>query len=1161
MAAKRESKLHFQTVGQTVLTIQTQSNETRRKRNRKKNSIFQLSELAEEVSNRLPHELASAGDLSVLQTRIESFNVSLKLRDSQGLTLLHAATANNQLDTMNYLIDSGIAIDAVDDNGNTALHAATLNGHIESIHLLLNRNASDSILNKNEDAPLHIAVRTGNVTLVQAFLQHTTINLIVEGYRKRTPLHIAAEHDYVDIVDAFNNCSLVVQEWKEKKTFRLCAMDADKLTPIHFAARCGSARVLDYMISCCTGHGYPIEVILQFLDEENSTPLHAAIDAGHVNIVKVLLKHGACAVIKNGDQIPPIHLACYQGRIDIVQAMVEICGTELIHVPAAGGKTPLHWGAHSIHGGHIISYLIQNGANPNQVDSEGRTALHSGIIYGSLEAVQELVKADQSTVFIRDNTQKNVIHYAVLHKRKAILHYLLQLPCLIELLCQQDSTCNTPLHYALRNAQGEFVMVLVSAIQSHLSNIKDDKGLNYLHLASRSGNWKALNTLLNNPVASNMLNETDSHGVTPLHEAARYGHLRCVELLLGQGAMMHKCYSGFTPFLAAVRMGQTDCAKALFEVYPFQRDWTDDRGYSALHHAVCSSNSSILKLCLDLNIPITTNNDGETFMDIILENSDTVSALVVVKHERWQECLDIPEHNHKPPIFIQLVQTMPDIAKAVLDRCQEKGPYAKEHKSYYETYDFKYLRLISEDISQEDEELGEADEKSVLLSNQHKDDDFSTSVTIKYKGQSQEELSVITGKRNTGMVALKEMLRFNRVSLLNHNVVVQYLKIKWRGYGRIVYGTQLLLFFLQVLFLSSFIIATPPPRLNITDTVTFIVSEESSNTTITEISNASTVLRFFTLFFCLINTVIWFCNLFSIRLEVLYITKHQLMWMLAVALGSTYAFLIPWKFIQHGFSFVYWEAGAIAIFCSWVTLVLYMKPFDVFGVYVSMFLEVLATLIKVSFVCILFVIAFAFSLFILAGDFSPFTSLGDSFFITFSYLLGEINYETYVRRSESMALQHPILTYIFVLLAAALLAVVVMNLLIGLAVGDIDSIKRNALLKQRSDEVRIFTKMEAWLPNCILDRFNKRFHEHHPNKHVSPVRKGWRVFWRALKDQDESAPDLYKILENQETKIQCLQNEITTMRSLQKQRHDELKDLLETIVRQKGDDIELSIVS
>ena len=1155
------AKLNFQTAGQTVLTIKTQSNKRRRKRNRKKNTSFELNELAEEVSNWSPHELASDGDLSVLQTRIESFNVSLKLRDSQGLTLLHAATANNQLDTMNYLIDSGIAIDAVDDNGNTALHTATFNGHIDSIHLLLNRKASDTILNKNEDAPLHIAVRTGNITLVQAFLQHTTINLIVEGYRKRTPLHIAAEHDHVDIVDAFNNCSLVVQEWKEKKTFRLCAMDADKRTPLHFAAFSGSARVLDYMISSATGHGYPIEAILQFLDKENSTPIHTAIDAGHVNIVKVLLKHGASPVIKNGDQIPPIHLACYQGHIDIVQAMVEICGSEIIHVPAAGGKTPLHWGACSTHGGHIISYLIHNGANPNHIDSEGHTALHSGIIYGSLEVVQELVKADQSTVYICDSTQKNVMHYAILHKRKAILHYLLQLPCFLELLCQQDSTCNTPLHYALCNVQGEFVMVLVSAIQSRLLNIKNDKGSNYLHLASRSGNWKALNALLSTPVASNMLNETDTSGVTPLHEAARYGHLRCVELLLGRGAMMHKSYNGFTPFLAAVRMGQTDCAKVLFEVHPFQRDWTDDRGYSALHHAVCSGNSSVLKLCLDLNIPITTNNDRETFMDIILEKSDTVSALVVVKHDRWQECLDIPERNDKPPIFIQLVQTMPDIAKAVVDRCHEKCPYAKEHKSYYETYDFKYLRLVSEDSSQNDEELGEANEKTVLLSNHHKDEDFSSFVTIKYKGQSQEELSVITGKRNKGMVALKEMLHFNRVTLLNHNVVIQYLKMKWRGYGRIVYGTQLLLFFLQVLFLSSFIIVTPPPRLNITYAVTFEVNEGSSNTTITEISDASTVLRFFTLFFCLINTIIWFCNLFSIRLEVLNITKHELMWILALAHSSTYAFLIPWKFIQHGFSFVYWEAGAIAIFFSWVTLVLYIKPFDVFGVYVSMLSEVLSTLIKVSFVCILFVIAFAFSLFILAGDFSPFTNLGDSIFIIFSYLLGEINYETYVLRSERVALQYPLLTYMLVLFAGALLAVVVMNLLIGLAVGDIDSIKRNALLKQRSDEVRIFTKMEAWLPNCILDRFNKRFHEHHPNKHVSPVRKRWKVFWRALKDRDESAPDLYKILENQETKIHCLQNEIAIMHSLQKQHHDELKDLLETIVRQKGDDIELSIVS
>ena len=39
----------------------------------------------------------------------------------------------------------------------------------------------------------------------------------------------------------------------------------------------------------------------------------------------------------------------------------------------------------------------------------------------------------------------------------------------------------------------------------------------------------------------------------------------------------------------------------------------------------------------------------------------------------------------------------------------------------------------------------------------------------------------------------------------------------------------------------------------------------------------------------------------------------------------------------------------------------------------------------------------------------------------FSYLLGEIDHEYYVQRSNSNAIEHPVLTYLFVILAAAAL--------------------------------------------------------------------------------------------------------------------------------------------
>lgn len=1166
MATKEESdapvpssgtSLNFPSTVRIVTSWQQQAKGVRKKRSRQSSKELsqELIHLASEYDNKSPHELAFEGELSILRTRIDTFGLSLKTRGAKGETLLHSATSGNQIDTMLYLIESGVPLNAVDKEGNTALHVAVINQCIESIHIIINNNADDTICNANQDAPLHIAVRSANKHLVEAFLQHTNIDIVVPGYRKRTPLHIAAEFDYVDIVDALNNCSLAVQSFKDKNSFRLCAADKDKLTPIHFAARCGSSKVLDFMIQNCSQHGYPVELILQFLDEENSTPMHAAIDAGHLNIVKVLLKYGASPIVVNGDQIPPIHLACYQGRIDIVQAMIEHCGRDIVFSTCSDGQTPLHWAARSIHGGQVIHYLVQQGANPKLVSRDGNTALHAAVMHNSLESTRELLAVDKCISSICDNTGRNIIHLAVIRKRKAILQFLLNdSPCAKDLVSHQDNKKCTPLHYALTDSLGDYVSMLVTAMQPHIPHVKDDSGLNYLHLAARSGNWKALRILLNSSFASNMLNEVSSIGATPLHEAAMQGHIQCVEILLSAGAMLHKCYYGYTPFHSAIYKGHYECAKILFEAHPFQKNMLSDKGESALHLAVASSSPKVLKLCLDLDIPITRKSNNDTFLDEIIKSGNIVAARTVIKHDRWHECLNFPVCESRSHYFIQLIQTMPEIAEEVLDRCHQKGFQPKEHIEYFERFDFKYLRLANNNEPGHDDDIEKNEEKVPLF--EENEEDMMQSLNIKYKSKQSDNLAVAFATRSySSMEVLKRMLAFNRVSLLTHPVVRQYLKIKWRGYGRIIYGTHMFFFVLQVLLLSSFVILTPPPRLNITDVTLEVVSSASNTTLLTEVTTSSTVIRFITLAVCFIDTIIWLGNVFSLRLEAVNIIKHELIWMEGLTIASTYAFLIPWKFHTFGFTFVFWQAGAIAIFSGWFSIGLFLKPFDLFGVYVTMFLEVLSSLFKALLVASLFIIAFAFALFILVGDIPPFASIGDSFFTTFSYLLGEINYEVYVRRSDNDSLTHSGLTYIFVLLSAAILAVAVMNLLIGLAVGDIETIRRNALLKQRSTEVRIFTKMEPWLPKFIIRRYDKRFHSIFPNKPVSVIRKIWRYFWRSLKSSDEGeAPNLEKVLERQQLYINCLQQEIAQAKKLHQQQHEELKDLLETIVRQRNDD-------
>ena len=1141
-ATSNSRNLKLDALAKTVVAVERQKKGGHKKIRKKssKEITIELSGLAEQAVGQDPHQLAQDGELDMLKVLFETTDLGFRVpSDKQSSTLLHDAARTNQVETMRFLIEMGSPINGVDADGNTALHVATNACAFEAIQFLLNKSADNTILNNSQDAALHIAVRSGNVDLVNVFLQHESVDLIVAGYRKRTPLHIAAEHDLVDVVDAFNNAICVVKQWKEKASFRLCAADSDNLTPIHFAARCGSAKVLRYMISHCTEHGYPIEAVLKFIDEEQSTPLHVAIDSGHLNVVKVLLEFGASPIARNGDQIPPFHLACFQGRLEMVEAMVEQGGLEIIHEPSSSGQTPLHWGSRSIHSGHIIRYLISKGANLSHVDSQGQTALHSAIIFGSLEAVKELTKDDGDSLYITDNLGRNVIHYAVFHNRKAILLTLLKLPNAYELVRQQDKSGQCALHYALESSQEDLISCLVSAIQAKISNLKNEAGSNYLHLAARNGNWKGLSILLETPAASLMTNEIDNIGSTPLHQAAMHGHLTCVELLLSHGAMIHKCYSGYTPFHTAVCHGHSDCAKALFKAHPFQKEWTDDHGNTGLHLAVTSGSVCALRLCLDLNIPITRNEQGQTFLDMLIGKDSRPLWVSIIEHDRWQECLDFPVLEGEEHHFLYLVKSLPDVAMQILDRCHKMSILPKGHPEYYEKFDFKYLRLHNEDLVNEEEEISQDSEEEIK-----KETDMMSEASVQVRRNTPNFANVVGLGTHQPLEALTRMVESKQVGLLIHPVVARYLKLKWRGYGRLIYTTQFLLYFLQVMLLSVFIVITPPARLNISEETYKLLSE---NVTLSEVSIASTTVRFLTLFVCIINMFILLANIFSIGLRVLNFLRYEAIWVTAVSIISSYAFLIPWRYQTYGFSSIYWEAGAIASFMSWFGILLLIKPYDFFGVYVTMFIEVLSTLIKVLFICLLFLLSFTFSFYILVGDVLPFKTVGDSMFITFSYILEDIDYETYVTRSRNRSLQHPNLTYVFVVGAAVVLAIALGNFLVGLAVGDIDSIRRNAIVKQRADEIRIFRRMDSWLPRIIVQCHDKRFHTVCFNSEVTFVRRVWRKCWRSLKETEADDEDVYKLISNQQREIMELKTQIRMQATAEAQRHEELKQMLHVL--------------
>ena len=360
-----------------------------------------------------PHQLAREGKLEELKATIENLSLTLKEVDENRRTMLHAAAEAGQVQVMRYLIDSGIALDAADANGNTALHLAVLNDQTDALCLILESKADDTLLNHDGDAPLHLLFRSRNKDMIAAFLQYPSIELVIPGYRKRRPLHVIAETDNLEALELLQHSTCLKTILREETSFRLCGPDQDNLTPIHLAARTGAARVLDSMVNMGLEHGFRSEVALSYLDGENFTPLHAAVDGGHFNVVEVLLKHGTVPSHIKADQPPPIHLACFQGKLDMVKVMVVHSGKEILQVHDQFGQTPLHRSASGLNSYGVLSYLINEGVEVNPIDNQGRTPLVYAIFVGSLVAVRELIN-NGADPLIKDCQGNNALHIAII---------------------------------------------------------------------------------------------------------------------------------------------------------------------------------------------------------------------------------------------------------------------------------------------------------------------------------------------------------------------------------------------------------------------------------------------------------------------------------------------------------------------------------------------------------------------------------------------------------------------------------------------------------------------------------------------------------------------------------------------------------------------------
>lgn len=282
-------------------------------------------------------------------------------------------------------------------------------------------------------------------------------------------------------------------------------------------------------------------------------------------------------------------------------------------------------------------------------------------------------------------------------------------------------------------------------------------------------------------------------------------------------------------------------------------------------------------------------------------------------------------------------------------------------------------------------------------------------------------------------------------------------------------------------------------------------------------------------------------NVYSIVKEVVQITQqrwsyfrdysNQCDWVSAI---FSLLFIIPVILDSEGS--LHWQAGAIAVLISWIGFLLYLQRFEGVGIYVVMFGEILRTLFRIVMLFFYLMLAFSLAFHALMLNQREFSSVPLSVMQTFVMMVGELNYQNnFLDAYLNHELPFGPLTYYFFVAFVLLMPILLVNLMIGLAVGDIAEVQRNAALKRIAMQIDLHTALEDKLPYWFMKRVDK------PSVTIYPNRKCSRHFLKQLIFGEEETNEVWNRLQSKSQACTVLETELRK----QKLRMKEVSDMLE----------------
>ncbi|KAF0991762.1 hypothetical protein HZS_1189, partial [Henneguya salminicola] len=945
--------------------------------------------------------------------------------------------------------------------------------HLDSIiNALIAAGADVNARDEKEATPLHYAAMRRNVSSAEELLSYDIVNKEIKDKAWMTPLHYAAEQGCVPIA------SMLIE-----KGAILDVLNRFDMTPLHLACEEGHPDVAELLISAIEKNPQiSLTKYLNFRDQNEQSALHYAAMSGDERLVSLLLKNEAqCLFPDSPNSTTPLHLACAAGNVDTVRVLIEK-EPKLVNERNSNFETPLHIAA-SLNRVGILKYLLQQPVDLDLVDKDLETPLFVAAKKDHIEAVKLLVALGAS-ITARNSNDYTPLHISAFNNALRCAELFLSLSQPENLQNTWDLHENRPIHLAVMQNHHDMVQLLISFTAPVES--KNDIGMTPLLIAASKGHISIMKTLIefSSPLA---LDEDDSNN-TALHLGAMNGFYRAIPILVNSGVSVDcRNISHMTALDIACNNGHVKVVSALIDAEATINISENCKSTSPILIAAKEGHSEVITLLINKGGDVTkVDHYGRNCLEVAIDENRKEAVMAILNSSKWEQTLRHISHfngvNSSP--LRRLIDIMPDMSQKVFDKCMSSNSLPKNHPKYEIYCNYEYL-----------EDMYSSWGAPLKILPERRKNLKSYSPIVKIYNNIHSSIKTMRFRTQNKNHPLSLIIEKNRTSLLSHPLIRYLVRSKWNRASFYIYYIRMLLMILNIIFFTGLCLATASPPYSCTKSsssnitppqpLTHSYSDNLSGCVSCPIivpGNTFSDIFFIVLgkYFVVILSVISLSYIIAfIICSINNLTNVQT---IIEIFGSIMALLYVSGLFTYGSQPIelfplfrctntFRSVGALGLCLLWLSFVLFLSKLPKIGIYVVMYMDIFRTFLQFVPVYFMLILSFALPFYMLFLDrfetnsyITPFKALMKTLVAT----VGEIEYDTFYNTKNEPPLP---LTYLILFLFILSNSIILMNLLVGLAVDDIQGVQSNAFLKRLGLQVKMTMDFESILPDKFLQRF------------------------------------------------------------------------------------------